>query len=131
MNCKNCNNSLPEGTKFCGKCGTKVVSDTAEIAQVVKTKTVSGIRIFLGIVVALVVFGILGKALMFIFNIIPVLLFGIDSTEGLKDAEAFGNIIGFVGAAYLANLVYVAIAGKDRSGEKEVVSIWRIYGYWW
>lgn len=119
MNCKNCNNSLPEGTKFCGKCGTKVVSDTAEIAQVVKTKTVSGIRIFLGIVVALVVFGILGKALMFIFNIIPVLLFGIDSTEGLKDAEAFGNIIGFVGAAYLANLVYVAIAGKDRSGEKK------------
>ena len=26
MNCKNCNNSIPNGAKFCGKCGKSVLS---------------------------------------------------------------------------------------------------------
>lgn len=119
MNCKNCNNPLPDGAKFCGKCGAKAVSETAEIAQAVKTKTVNGLRITVGIILALLVFGGLGKALMVIIKIGAVLLFGIESTEGYDNAEAIGNILGFIGAAYLANLVYIAIAGKDRSGEKK------------
>jgi hypothetical protein len=119
MNCKNCNNPLPDGAKFCGKCGEKVVNKTAEIAQAVQTKTVSGLRITAGIIIALLVFGGLGKALMVIIKIGSVLLFGIESTEGYDNAEAIGNILGFIGAAYLANLVYIAIAGKDKSGEKK------------
>jgi len=119
MNCKNCNNPLPDGAKFCGKCGEKVVNRTAEIAQAVKTKTVSGLRITAGIIIALFVFGGLGKALMVIIKIGSVLLFGIESTEGYDNAEAVGNILGFIVAAYLANLVYIAIAGKDKSGEKK------------
>lgn len=27
MNCKNCNNTLPDGAKFCGKCGTNVSNE--------------------------------------------------------------------------------------------------------
>ncbi len=119
MNCKNCNNPLPDSAKFCGKCGAKAVSETAEIVQAVKTKTVNGLRITVGIILALLVFGGLGKALMVIIKIGAVLLFGIESTEGYDNAEAIGNILGFIGAAYLANLVYIAIAGKDRSGEKK------------
>lgn len=119
MNCKNCNNSLPDGAKFCGKCGAKVASETAEIAQVVKTKTVSGLRIIIGIIVALLVFGVLGNALMVLIKIGSVLLFGIESTEGYANAEAIGNILGFIGGIYLASLTYIAIAGKDRSGEEK------------
>jgi len=117
MDCTNCNNSLPDGAKFCGKCGHPVNS-TSE-AKIVAKNAVSGFRIFVGIIVALIVYGILAKALMVIINIGFVLLFGIDTTEGLGDAEAFANIIGFVVGAYLANLVYIAIAGKDRSEEKK------------
>jgi len=119
MNCKNCDNKLIEGAKFCGKCGAKIVSDTAEIAQVVKTKTMRGARIFIGVIVALLVFGGLGKALMVIINIVLVLIFNIESTEGYANAEATGNILGFIGGAYLANLAYISIAGKDRSAEKK------------
>ncbi len=119
MNCKKCNNLLPDEAKFCGKCGAKIVNDVAEIIQAVNTKTVSGLRITVGIILALFVFGALAKALMIIIKIGLVLLFGIESTEGYADAEAVGNILGFIGGAYLANLVYVAIAGKDRSGKKK------------
>lgn len=117
MNCKNCNNQIFEGTKFCGKCGKSI--DTDSDVALVKRKTVSGFRITIGIIIALLVFGALGKALMVIFKIVTVLLFGIESTEGYADAEAVGNILGFIGGTYLANLVYIAIAGKDRSGEKK------------
>lgn len=117
MNCKNCNNQISEGTKFCGKCGKPVSSDSDVV--LVKKKTVSGFRIAVRIIVALLVFGALGKALMVIINFGVVLLFGIESTEGYANAEAIGNILGFIGGAYLANLVYIAIAGKDKSGEKK------------
>lgn len=117
MECKNCNNSLPDGAKFCGKCG-KPVDLNQKINSATK-KTVSGIRIFIGIVVAIFVFGGLAKALAIIVNVVIVLLFGIDSTEGLRDVEAVANIVGFVVGACLANLVYISIAGKDTSLEKK------------
>ncbi|OGF44177.1 hypothetical protein A2555_00065 [Candidatus Falkowbacteria bacterium RIFOXYD2_FULL_39_16] len=117
MNCKYCNNQISDGQKFCGKCGKPVNLDS-DVA-LVKAKTISGFRKAIGIIIALLVFGALGKALMVIIKIGTVLLFGIESTEGYADAEAIGNILGFVGGAYLANLVYIAIAGKDRSGEKK------------
>lgn len=117
MNCKYCNNQIFDGQKFCGRCGKPVSSDL-DVA-LVKKKTVSGFRKAIGIIVALLVFGALGKALMVIINFGVVLLFGIESTEGYANAEAIGNILGFIGGAYLANLVYIAIAGKDKSGEKK------------
>ncbi len=117
MNCKNCNNQILEGSKFCGTCGKPI--DTDSDVALVKRKTVSGFRIIIGIIVALLVFGALSKALMVIIKIATVLLFGVESTAGYADAEAVGNILGFIGGAYLANLVYIAIAGKDKSGEKK------------
>ena len=63
----------------------------------------------MGIITALFVFGGLAQAIGIFVNVCIVLLFGIDSA----DAEAIGNIIGFVGGAVLANLVYVSIAGKE------------------
>jgi hypothetical protein len=117
MNCTNCDNPIVNGAKFCGECGNPIDS-TAE-DKIVANKAVSGLRVFIGIIVALLVFGILAKALMVIINIGSVLLFDIDSTIELENIEALANILGFVGGAYLASLVYVVIAGKDRSGEKK------------
>ena len=119
MNCSKCNSPLSDGEKFCGKCGAKVLNDTDEAVKVLKNKTVSGSKKFLGIIFGLIVFGVLGKALMVIIKIGSILLFNLESTEALDNAEAIGNILGFIGGAYFANLVYVAIAGKDRSGEKK------------
>ena len=117
MNCKNCGNEILDNKKFCGECG-KLIENNPKI-NVINKKTISGVRIAMGIIVALFVFGGLAQAIGIIVNVCIVLLFGIDSAEGLRDAEAMGNIIGFVGGAVLANLVYVSIAGKDTSLEKK------------
>jgi hypothetical protein len=112
MNCTNCGNPVSEGVKFCGKCGTPIG------ATAVKKKAVRGVRVFIGIVVAIFIFGILAKALGVIINISGALA-GVDSTEGLRTLDDVANIVGFLGGAYLANLVYISIAGKDRSSEKK------------
>lgn len=110
---------LPDGVKFCDKCGIKVLSDAAEIAQGVKIKTVSGFRIIIGIIAALLAFGVLSAALRLILKIGAVFLFGAESIEGYNNAEAIGNILGFIGGAYLSYLVYIAITEKDRIKEKK------------
>lgn len=38
MKCKNCKNELPEGIKFCGKCGQKAEVATKAVSKKKKAK---------------------------------------------------------------------------------------------
>ena len=118
MFCSNCGNKMEDTAQFCGNCGTSTISHPQN-NEIIKAKTVrSGVRIFLGLVIAVIVFGILGKVIMVIVGIIGSLL-GVDSSEGLRDVESAGNILGLVGGAYIANQVYVSIAGKNRNSKSK------------
>lgn len=126
MNCEYCHNPIPDGAKFCGKCGKSV--DENREAILVKKKAIGGVRIIMGIIVALIVFGILAKAIVVIVSITAVLL-GVSSTEGLRNADSVANILGFIGGAYLADLVYISIAGKDKSPDQKKKKWYQFAGF--
>lgn len=122
MYCENCKSPLLGEEKFCGKCGSKVTSDTVEIFRTIKIKAVNGIKIFLNIAVFLFILGILTKAstviVTIITNILTVLL-GVNSNEGLDNIEAITNILSLLSGAYLAHFVYTSMIGKVMSSEKK------------
>jgi len=112
MDCKNCDNKLPNDAKFCSRCGSVVSRETTEVVEKVKTKTARGVRIILGIFLGLVVFAIFGvvfsKTLVFIVAII-----GAGFSERVYyDLEATANILSLFGALYFANKVYRRMVGR-------------------
>ena len=119
MNCKNCNNPLPEGAKFCGKCGAKTIAESSPVVNTNKDKTVRGTRVAMGIIIGLVVFAAFFKIIAFIVSIgsaLGLMIFDIhvsESERALANVEAAANILGFVGAAILANKVYKRITRKN------------------
>ena len=103
MNCKNCDNKLPNDAKFCSRCGSVVSIETTKVVEEAKTKTARGVRIILGIFLGLVVFVTLGivysKILLFIVTII-----GAGFSERVYTFfEATANILPIFGALYFAN----------------------------
>jgi len=119
MNCKNCNNPLLDGAKFCGKCGTKVLTKPSQMVGTVKDKTIRGTRIALGIFLGLLAFTVFFKIIAFIVSIGGALGLGafnlhVSEDEGLlRDVEAAANIIGFIVSAIIANKVYKLITKKN------------------
>lgn len=110
MNCTNCNNPLPNEAKFCGKCGTKTLSEPSPMVGTVKDKTVRGTRTVLGIFLGLLTFAIAFKVIAFIVTILTILAF---KTIDPLDVEAIANILGFILSAILANKVYKSITKKN------------------
>jgi len=120
MNCIHCNNDLTDDINFCSKCGTKVQKqESTKVLEKVKTNTVRGTRIILGVFSGLLVFAIVFKLLVFLITIISLFLlggFGVDisgSTETVANVDAIANILALIISAILANKTYILISRKN------------------
>jgi hypothetical protein len=134
MFCQNCGKNLSDEAKFCAECGNaistslpnssvenvniKTKSAAINTAKEVGTKAVSVTRKIIGFFLGLIIFGIFSKVIIFLVAIISALGLGVvgihisENTEALKDVDALGNILGFVGGGYVAIKTYYIVVGK-------------------
>ncbi len=118
MNCKNCNNPISEGSKFCGKCGVAVQSEVTNKKGKfwpVTAESVFGIR-WIKTPRAKIITGIVMLGL--------VLFIIVDPTFNLKDMEVLTLILLVGGIWYIYKGLKSRIIGAQTSAKSNMRSVW-------